>query len=82
MCKAGADHYRRTFEILGPIADLVILTGAEPAENAVTAVPLGEGAIKASLLVELLNEHCRPETPVGLLDHEFEGQIALLTTAR
>ncbi len=86
MCKAGADHYRRTFEILGPITDLVILTGAEPTANAVTAVPIGEGSIDASLLVDLLKEHCQPDTPVGLLaDDQNEGldmQIALLTASR
>lgn len=82
MCKAGADHCRRTFEILGPIADLVLLTGAEPDGEAVRSVPLGEGSIGADLLVEQFTEHCREGTPVGLLDDEFEGQAALLTAPR
>lgn len=82
MCKAGADHCRRTFEILGPIADLVILTGAEPDGESVRSMPLGEGLIGADLLVEQFTEHCQEGTPVGLLDEGFEAQLALLTAPR
>jgi len=78
MCKAGADHCRRTFEILGPVSDLVILSGAEAVEGGVGPVPLGEGAIQGDLLVDLYRAHCRPETPVGLLDEDFDRQVTML----
>ena len=78
MCKAGADHCRRTFEILGPIADVVILTGAAPSEESVRPAPLGEGPVPASLLVDLYREHCPAETPVALLDERFDEQCQFL----
>lgn len=78
MCKAGADHFRRTFEILGPIADVVILTGAAPDGDSVSPVPLGEGSVPGSLLVDLYREHCPDETPVALLDEDFDRQVTML----
>jgi hypothetical protein len=78
MLRAAADHCRRTFEILGPIAECVICTGAVAEGESVRATPLGEGPLDWQLLAELYGEHCRPGTPVALLEERFEDQLVLL----
>lgn len=78
MLRAAADHCRRTFEILGPVAEVVILTGAEADGDAVKPTPLDTGALPAPLLLEQYAEHCRAGTPIALLDERFAEQRQML----
>lgn len=82
MLRAAGDHCRRTFEILGPVAELVICTGAAAEADRVVPAPLGEGGpLDPALLGALIGEHCRPGTPVALLGERFGAQAALLGSA-
>lgn len=75
MVPMAVDHFRRVFETLGPLADVVWLTGVNEAGR---AVPLGEGVIGAELVVRLWREHCPPETPVVLIGDRLDEQAALV----
>jgi len=78
MLRAAADHCRRTFEILGPVAEAIVLTGAEADGESVGQAPLDAGVLPAPLLLGLLGEHCRAGTPIALLDDRFEEQRRML----
>ncbi|MBL8746579.1 MAG: hypothetical protein JNK58_09525 [Phycisphaerae bacterium] len=81
MLAHAADHYRRAFEALGPIADVVWLTGAAaPAdeESSVRPAPLGEGVVPGELIVGLWRDHCAAGTPIVLIGDDAVGQAALI----
>lgn len=78
MLRAAADHCRRTFEILGPVAEVVVLTNAEADGESVRPTPLDAGALPTPLLLEQYEAHCRAGTPIALLDERFLEQRHLL----
>jgi hypothetical protein len=75
MVPKVVDHFRRAFETLGPLADVIWLSGVDEAGR---AVPLGEGVLAAEMIVRLWREHCSMETPVVLIGDRVDGQVALL----
>jgi len=81
MMGDALEHCRRAFELVGAMAEAVILTGAAPGEGtgteSVRGVPLGEGVIPAEDLAAMRREFCGG-APVALLDRDFERQAAML----
>lgn len=79
MLDRAADHYRRAFETLGPIVQLIWLTGVAQPENEEDPprpVPIGKGLINADQIVHLWRQCCPPTTPVVFVEESDTEQQA------
>lgn len=71
MLDRAADHYRRAFETLGPVARIIWLTGVAPSEteeDPPRPVPIGKGLINADQIVQLWRQCCPPATPIAFVE--------------
>lgn len=70
MLPVGADHIRRSLELAGPFASVVILTNAgapTDAEAPVSQVSIREGVVPADELVHLARTHVPEGCPIAVL---------------
>lgn len=81
MLGDAQDHAERAFEMLGPAASAVFVTGVERGageELSAVSCPVGRGAVGARFLGGLVRTHVPARTPLLLMGRDVGGQLAAL----
>lgn len=81
MLGEAEGHYERAFEMLGPVASVVFVTGVDRAadeERPPTACAAGQGVVNAGVIGALVRAHVPGGTPLLLMGADAGGQLAAL----
>ncbi len=81
MLDTIAEHLERTFERLGGVCSLLMLSDVQQDDEHLKAVPLGQGIVPREFLLGLIDRYVPAETPIVLQPGELDSQLRWLSAA-